>query len=92
MGDYKLGNVTEFRYLGHTIYSYPKGNTYTDLHISSALCKFHEMSQVLKDGHINLLTRLKLLEACVISRLVYASQSWWPNEAELKKLESCWYG
>ena len=90
VGNYDLENVTEFCYLGHSIYA--NEGTYTDLRISSALSKFYEMSTVFKDGEINMPTRRKILEACVRSRLVYATQASWPSEAEIKKLESCWYG
>ena len=90
IGDYDIENVMEFCYLGHTIYT--TDGTFTDLRRASALSKFHEMTSILKDGEINMPTRRKILEASVRSRLVYATQAWWPSEAELKKLESCWYG
>ena len=82
VGDYDLDNVTEFCYLRHTIYT--NDGTFTDLRVSSALSKFHEMTSILKDGEINMPTRRKILEACVRSRLVCATQAWWPSEAELK--------
>ena len=33
---------------------------------------------------------MKLMEACVRSRLTYGTQAWYINEAHVKKLESCW--
>ena len=37
-------------------------------------------------------TRHKLLEACVWSTLLYATQAWYPNSREINELEVCWYG
>ena len=37
-------------------------------------------------------TRIKLLEACVRSRLLYSCQSWDLAASELRKLESIWHG
>ena len=87
----EIENVRQFCYLGHTIYN-TKNASYTDLRVSSALSKFNEIGNVLKDGEVNIKTRKKLLESCARSRLVYGTQSWFPSEAEMKKLETCWYG
>jgi hypothetical protein len=86
-----LGNVSEFCYLGHTIFN-TKDKSFTELRISKATQKFQDMKKVLTDGEIEINVRKKFLEACVRSRLVYATQSCFPYEAEMKKLESCWYG
>ena len=37
------------------------------------------------------LTRRKILEACVRSRLTYSTQAALPSEQQMKKLEACWY-
>ena len=37
-------------------------------------------------------TRIKLLEACVRSRLLYSAQSWDLSASELRKIESIWHG
>ena len=37
-------------------------------------------------------TRVKLLEACVRSRLLYSCQSWDLYASEIRKLESIWHG
>ena len=44
------------------------------------------------DSQINMATRRKLLEACVWSTLLYATQAWYPNSREINELEVCWYG
>ena len=87
----KIENVDKFCYLGHTIFIDQK-KSYTDLRISSALSKFSEMGNVLRDGEVDIGIRRKLLESCVRPRLLYATQSWCPYEAEILKLQGCWYG
>ena len=85
-----LDNVSDFCYLGHTIFNDNRNST--ELRISKATAKFHELENVLCDHEIHLSIRKKYLEACVRPRLCYATQSWKPSEEEIKKLESCWFG
>ncbi|KXJ08925.1 hypothetical protein AC249_AIPGENE15244 [Exaiptasia diaphana] len=47
---------------------------------------------VLKDNRVKMKTRKKILESCMRSRLLYCSEAQLPNEDELKKLETCWFG
>ena len=85
-----LDNVNDFCYLGHTIFNDNRNST--ELRISKATGKFHELENVLCDHEIHLPIRKKYLEACVRPRLCYATQSWKPTEDEIRKLESCWFG
>ena len=85
-----LDNVSDFCYLGHTIFNDNRNST--ELRISKATAKFHELENVLCDHEIHLPIRKKYLEACVRPRLCYPTQSWKPSEEEIKKLESCWFG
>ena len=85
-----LDNVSDFCYLGHTIFNDDRNST--ELRISKATAKFHELENVLRDHEIHLPIRKKYLEACVRPRLTYGTQSWKPSEEEIKKLDSCWYG
>ena len=85
-----LDNVSDFCYLGHTIFNDSRNST--ELRISKATAKFHELENVLCDHEIHLPIRKKYLEACVRPRLCYATQSWKPTEDEIRKLESCWFG
>ena len=82
-----LENVSEFCYLGHTIFNDNRNST--DPRIAKATAKFHELSSVLRDHEIRLSIRKKLLEASVRPRLTYASQAWRPSQLEIKKLEAC---
>ena len=69
----KLENVSEFCYLGHTIFN--GDSDFTGNSIARATAKFNELGNVLRDKEINLSVRRKLLEACVRPRLTYAAQS-----------------
>ena len=90
VGDAVLDNVCEFCYLGHTIFN--DGRNSTALRIAKATAKFNELSNVLRDGEINLSIRKKYLEASVRPRLTYASQAWRPSQNEIDRLEACWHG
>ena len=89
-----IENVRRFKYLGHVLSNEVSNNASTFLNhqISSAFSKWNEMKSVLLDKRIFLSTRVKLLEACVRSRLLYSVQAWQLNVKEMQKLESIWCG
>ena len=89
IGENIIENVSEFTYLGQ-LFSNKEQGSFTELRVSKAIGKFHEMRKVLTDHNVNMATRMKLMEACVRSRLTYGTQAWYLNEVHLKKLESCW--
>ena len=70
VGDVILENVSEFCYLGHTIFN--DGRNSTNLPIAKTNAKFHELSDVLHDQEIHLSIR-QILEAFVKTRLTYAT-------------------
>ena len=92
LGGVPIKNVRKFKYLGHM-----ENNTnddpslYLNFRISSAFQKSNELKHVFIDKRIFMSTRIKLLEACVRSRLLYSCQSWQLTASELQKLESIWY-
>ena len=88
-----IGNVRQFKCLGHVL-SNEKSNTSAFLthQISSAYAKWNEMKNVLLDKRIHLSTRVRFLEACVRSRLLYSVQAWSLNAREMQKIESIWHG
>ena len=49
---------------------------YLSFRISSAFQKWNELKHILTDKKIIMSTRIKLLEACIRSRLLYSAQSW----------------
>ena len=92
LGGVPIKNVRKFKYLGHM-----ETNTDDDpslfltFRISSAFQKWNELKHVFTDKRIFMTTRIKLLEACVRSRLCYSCQSWELSASELRKLESIWH-
>ena len=50
------------------------------------------MKSIFLDKRIFLSTRVKFLEACVRSRLLYSVQAWQLGAEEMRKLESVWCG
>ena len=50
------------------------------------------MKSVFLDKRIFLSTRVKFLEACVRSRLLYSVQAWQLGAKDMQKLESVWCG
>ena len=89
IGSEKIVNVRSFTYLGQVITNVVN-DCFTQHRIGRAIGKFYEHKSVLCDTNVNLLTRRKILESCVRSRLTYGTAAWFPNEQELKKLEGCW--
>ena len=92
IGEIPIKNVRLFKYLGHVITNNDDDPShYLSFRISSAFQKWNELKHVLTDKIIFMSTRVKLLEACVRSRLLYSCQSWELLASELRKLESIWY-
>ena len=88
-----LKNVRRFKYLGHLITNTDVDpSSYLTFRISSAFQKWNELKLFLTDRRIYLSNRIKILEACVRSRLLYSAQSWELSASELTKLESIWHG
>ena len=93
VGGVALKNVRTFKYLGHMITNNDEDPShFLTFRISSAFQKRNELKHVLTDRKINMFTRVKILEACVRSRLLYSAQSWELCASELRKLETIWHG
>ena len=60
VGDVILENVSEFCYLGHTIFN--DGRNSTESRIAKATAKFHDLGDVLRDKEIKLAIRKKSLK------------------------------
>ena len=88
--EHAIENVREFTYLGH-VFSNQSATPSIEHRTSRANAKFHQLKEVLCDTKVNPRTRWKLLEACVVPRLLYGMQACFPNEDQLKKIESCWF-
>ena len=93
IGNVPIKNVRTFKYLGHMITNNEDDPShYLSFRISSAYQKWNELKHVFTDKRIYMSTRVKLLEACVRSRLLYSCQSWDLYASEIRKLESIWHG
>ena len=93
IGVVALKNVRIFKYLGHMINNNNEDPShFLTFRISSAFQKWNELKHVLTDRKIYMSTRIKLLEACIRSRLLYSAQSWDLSASELRKLETIWHG
>ena len=87
---HEVENVRQFEYLGH-IFDNCSVMSSTEHRKARASAKFNQLRTVLCDIKINRRTRWKLLEACVVPRLLYGLQACYPKEDQLKKLEACWF-
>ena len=56
---------------------------YQTFRISSSFQKWNELKHVLTGKRINMPSRIKMLEACVRSGLLYSPQSWELTASEL---------
>ena len=88
-----IENVQLFKYLGHVLYNESsKSSAFINHQISSAYAKCNEMKFVFLDKRIFLSTRVKFLEACVRSPLLYSVQVWQLGAKDMQKLETVWCG
>ena len=88
-----IDNVRSFKYLGHVLSNkLENSSAFINHQISSAYAKWNEMKSVFLDKRIFLSTRIKFLEACVRSRLLYSVQAWQLGAKDMRKLETVWCG
>ena len=85
--DEPIENVRQFKYLGHVLSNETsRSPAFINHQIASAYSKWNEIKSVLLDKRIFLSTRIKFLEACVRSRLLYSVQAWQLNAREMQKI------
>ena len=83
----------DYLYLGHILCNESsKSSAFLNHQISSAYAKWNEIKSVFLDKRIFLSTRVKFLEACVRSCLLYSVQAWQLGAKDMQKLESVWCG
>ena len=92
VGGTNLKNVRKFRYLGYTISNLNDSMQNLGSRMGSAYEKWNELKHVLTDHRIHLSTRIKFLNACVRSRLLYSVQAWDMTAKEIAKVEVVWNG
>ena len=86
----KIENVQQFSYLGHLLSNDSNTSSFLTQRISAAYQKWNELKNVLTDKEIRLAVRMKLLHACVRSRLMYSVQAWQLTKAEVAKVKVVW--
>ena len=81
-----LPKSEKFTYLGSIIK--PEGGTKEDIHsrLGKARNVFRSMSNIWRSALYGTNTKLKLYQSCVVSTLLYGSESWRMTEADLTKL------
>ena len=85
-----IENVQKFTYLGH-VFDNQCVTSSMEHRTARASAKFNQLREVLCDTKVNKKTRWRILEACVVPRLLYGLQACYPKEDQLKKMESCWF-
>ena len=87
-----IENVKSFIYLGCTIkYNEPStGDNELEVRIDTAECKFYEIAKNLLNHKISLITRVKILNSLVRSRLTYSCQTWTLTKKHNLDLRACY--
>ena len=81
--------VKEFQYLGSIIADNGRINAEVNKRIANAFKAFGALRQaVFNDRHLSVLTKRLIYQACVLSVLLYGSESWTPLRRHLKRLDS----
>ena len=81
--------VKEFQYLGSIIADNGRIDAEVDKRIANASKAFGALRQaVFNDRHLSVLTKRLIYQACVLSVLLYGSESWTPLRRHLKRLDS----
>ena len=81
--------VRDFTYLESTIEASGKLDLDVDCRITKAFKTFGALRKaVFEDKNLTTLTKRKVYDACVLSTLLYGSESWTPLKKHLQKLNS----
>ena len=79
--------VDAFTYLGSVVTSNARMDAEVDRRIASASRAFGALRQaVFKDRNLNITTKQRVYQACVLSVLLYGSECWVPLRRHLKRL------
>ena len=84
-----LENTDNFTYLGSTITSNLSLHKEIDIRIAKASATMSKLSKKVWDNNkLSLKTKIKVYQACVISTLLYSSESWTTYTRQENRLES----
>ena len=89
IGGEEIKAVNEFPYLGLRIESSGRMMLDVEKRIAQESRAFGALKKlVLLDKHLNISTKRKIYQACVLSVLLYGSKCWTPLKKNLKRLDS----
>ena len=85
----KLKQVNHFKYLGRTFSNTPTIETEISLRLQKANASFYRLAAPLyRRPEISTTTKIKIYKASVLPTLLYASSTWAPLLAQVKRLET----
>ena len=89
-----LDNVKVFKYLGCNIKFDEEntGNAELEFRIDIAQAKFYELRKKMFNYRIQLLTRIRILNALVRCRLVYSCQTWSLSQTQMTHINAAYMG
>ena len=92
MGTNTVESVNDFIYLGSKISSDGRSTPEVMRRIALAASAMNQLGRVWKQSHLLLTTKLRLYESCVLSILLYCSETWTLLKADIDHLQaSYWY-
>ena len=83
----RLESVDRFVYLGSMIAADNDCSVEIKRRIALAHASFVSLDNIWKSGNISIKTKLKILNACVFSTLLYACETWTLKKVDIQRLE-----
>lgn len=84
----EIKRKTSFKYLGSMLCSSGTNGTELSCRLGAAKAEFDKLCRVLSHASLTRNKKLRVYEACVLSKLLYCLDSLWLNTAEVHKLEA----
>ena len=79
---------SSFKYLGSMLCNSGKTGTELSCRLGAARKEFDSLCRVWSHASLSKTKKLRIYEACVVSKLMYALETLWLNKAELAKLDA----
>ena len=84
----RIALKTSFRYLGSMLCSSGKNGTELSSRLGAARAEFDKLCRVWSHASLTRAKKLRVYEACVVSKLLYCLDTLWLNTAEVHKLDA----
>jgi hypothetical protein len=88
VGTNTVESVNDFIYLGSKISSDGRSTPEVMRRIALAASAMNQLGRVWKQSHLLLTTKLRLYESCVLSILLYCSETWTLLKADIDRLQA----